>query len=247
MMEVIVSLTIVIVATFAIFNIGVFSTKIELSLSSLEYINSQLKYQIILLAIAFVVLSIIYFVNSESLITFLSIGNITAPASKVTWLGISEGTSWLALGSILSFVITLGTFTFIYFGFRRSSVKLLKIVPFISWILFFSFTNSFSEEIIFRLGVIVPLFGLIDPEYILLISAILFGLPHLRGMPSGIVGAFMAGFLGWILAKSVIETEGILWAWGIHFLQDIVIYTAFVMASIHKSLLNSKKASSLFV
>jgi hypothetical protein len=41
----------------------------------------------------------------------------------------------------------------------------------------------------------------------------------------------MAGLLGWLLAKSVLETNGIFWAWCIHFLQDIVIFSAFVMAA----------------
>jgi hypothetical protein len=33
----------------------------------------------------------------------------------------------------------------------------------------------------------------------------------------------MAGFLGWLMATSMIQTGGIAWAWGIHFLQDVVI------------------------
>jgi len=41
--------------------------------------------------------------------------------------------------------------------------------------------------------------------------------------------------LGWLLAKSVIETNGIFWAWFIHFLQDIVIFSAFVLAAVNKS------------
>ena len=78
--------------------------------------------------------------------------------------------------------------------------------------------------------------GSINSEYILLISAVAFGAPHLRGMPNGILGALMAGFLGWLLAKSVLETNGMFWAWFIHFLQDIVIFSAFVIAMINKSI-----------
>ncbi|AHF00172.1 hypothetical protein THITH_11215 [Thioalkalivibrio paradoxus ARh 1] len=70
----------------------------------------------------------------------------------------------------------------------------------------------------------------------MLISAIAFGAPHLRGMPNGLIGAIMAGFLGWLLAKSVIETHGIFWAWFIHFVQDVVIFSAFVMAAANKAL-----------
>lgn len=46
----------------------------------------------------------------------------------------------------------------------------------------------------------------------------------------------MAGLLGWLLAKSVVETNGIFWAWFIHFVQDIVIFSAFVMAAANTAL-----------
>jgi uncharacterized protein len=86
-------------------------------------------------------------------------------------------------------------------------------------------------EVAFSLGIVVPLYGTVEASYIMLISAIAFGAPHLRGMPNGLIGAVMAGFLGWLLAKSVLETHGIFWAWFIHFLQDVVIFSAFIMAA----------------
>lgn len=118
--------------------------------------------------------------------------------------------------------------------FRKYSRFLKDLTPLLPWVLLISFSNSFSEEVIYRLGVVVPLIGVIDTDVILLISAIAFGLPHLRGMPNGIVGALMAGLLGWLLAKSMVETSGIFWAWLIHFLQDIVIFSALVLAETRK-------------
>lgn len=171
------------------------------------------------------------FANGANFATFLAPGNIAAPAKGVSWLGIPEGESWRSLGVSLSIFITLGTFTFVYFQFRKSVGDLKQRLPYLPWVLLFSLTNSFSEEVVYRLGVIVPLAGSVDADYILLISAVAFGVPHLRGMPNGIVGVLMAGFLGWLLAKSVMETNGIFWAWFIHFLQDIVIFSAFVMAA----------------
>lgn len=38
-----------------------------------------------------------------------------------------------------------------------------------------------------------------------------------------------------MLAKPVVETGGIFWAWFIHFLQDIVIFSAFVKAAIDRA------------
>lgn len=97
---------------------------------------------------------------------------------------------------------------------------------------------------VYRLGIIVPLVGAVETMYILLISAATFGAPHLRGMPNGLVGALMAGLLGWLLAKSVVETNGIFWAWCIHFLQDMVIFSAFVMAAANKSLNRTRGADT---
>jgi membrane protease YdiL (CAAX protease family) len=76
---------------------------------------------------------------------------------------------------------------------------------------------------IYRIGIVSPLKGLLTPTTIFLISATIFGLAHVNGMPSGIIGMSLAGILGFVLAKSVYETNGFFWAWIIHFLQDVVI------------------------
>ncbi len=233
-MEVMLALFIVLGATAVILNLGRFVERAPFSASGLEYINTQSKYQLLLLGVAMLVLLALYLVNAAHFFAFLAPGNIAAPAKGVAWLGIEEGESWLGLGASLSFFITLATSTFIYLQFRKSGGGIKRLVPYLPWVLLFSLTNSFAEEVVYRLGIIVPLYGAIDTPYILLISAVAFGVPHLRGMPNGVVGALMAGLLGWLLAKSVVETNGIFWAWFIHFLQDIVIFSAFVMAAINK-------------
>ena len=32
-------------------------------------------------------------------------------------------------------------------------------------------------------------------------------------------------FMGWLLGKAMVETRGLFWAWWIHFLSDVVIFT----------------------
>jgi membrane protease YdiL (CAAX protease family) len=76
---------------------------------------------------------------------------------------------------------------------------------------------------IFRVGINGPLTNLLSPNKIYLISAVIFGVAHFQGMPSGIIGVILAGLLGYVLSKSIHETNGIFWAWLIHFLQDIII------------------------
>lgn len=230
-MEAIISLALVITATAIIIKLGPLAQRPLFNVSRLHYINTQLTYQALLLGLSALVLSALYFVDDANLVALLTLGNIAAAANGVSWLGIPDGLSWRSLGAYLSVFITLGTLTFIYLQFRKSVGGLKPLLPYLPWVVLFSLTNSFAEEIVYRLGVIVPLVGHIETGYILLLSAILFGAPHLRGMPNGIVGALMAGFLGWLLAKSVIETDGIFWAWLIHFLQDIPIFSAFILAA----------------
>ncbi len=90
--------------------------------------------------------------------------------------------------------------------------------------------NAFTEEVIFRLSYVslVKHEGW-DEKWALFLGTTVFGLVHYFGMaPKGIMGALMAGFLGWFLTKSILESKGFFWAWFIHFLQDVVILLLFV-------------------
>ncbi|MGB2965144.1 MAG: hypothetical protein WBB69_14280 [Anaerolineales bacterium] len=61
-------------------------------------------------------------------------------------------------------------------------------------------------------------------------AAGLFGLMHYFGSPGGVFGVLLAGYLGWLAAKSMIETQGFVWAMVIHTLGDFVIYLFFAMS-----------------
>ena len=98
-----------------------------------------------------------------------------------------------------------------------------RLLAWLPWILLFAAMNALTEEVIFRFNLIVLLTGRMSAQAIYLISAVLFGLPHYAGMPNGILGVLMAGVLGYVLAKSVVETKGMFWAWFIHFVQDVLI------------------------
>ncbi len=228
-MEVVTAIALVLFASAAIFKLNRIAGKIDVTIHSDAYLDSHAKYQLLLVALSALVLTLLHFLSPNNLKLFLSIGNISAAAKPVDWFGISEGETWLSTGLYLCALITLGTFSFVYFQFRNQKVKAWELLPFLGWIALFSITNSFSEEVIYRLGVIAPLYNIIGTDEIILLSALLFGLVHFGGMPHGLIGMFMAGFLGWFLAKSVIETQGLFWAWLIHFIQDLVIYTGFMI------------------
>jgi membrane protease YdiL (CAAX protease family) len=161
--------------------------------------------------------------NPHNFNNFFSFGQISAVGEELKLFGIKKGDSWLKTGVSLSIIITAVTAIFMYFQLKQVDVNWSLLQTGILWIILFSLTNSFGEEMIFRLGIVSPLKGLIAPMTIFLISAVLFGIPHFAGMPNGIIGATLAGILGFVLAKSMYETNGFFWAWLIHFLQDLVI------------------------
>lgn len=182
-------------------------------------------YQTLLLGISLLVLALLTLFYPQSLLHFLHIGEIGRAVSPVPWLGITGEEGWLEI----AFVITLVTALFVWWQGRKRSVQWINIWRYLPWVILFSVTNAFSEEVIYRLGVIVPLFANADAETIMLVSAVAFGVVHYTGMPNGIAGMVMAGVLGWLLAKSVLETDGLFWAFGIHFVQDMIVISALIL------------------
>ncbi len=231
-MEVTIAIIIIALASISIFRLNGLVAKINIRVSRDAYVNNHAKYQVALLLLSLIVLFFAYLQNPHNLMLLLSVGDISAPANSMQWFGISENRTWIFAGIYLSTVITFGTLSFVYIQFRKSKICAGEILPYVGWILLFSLINSFSEEAIFRLGVISPLFGGLGESTLILLSAVIFGLVHFGGMPHGLIGMLMAGFLGWFLAKSVIDTHGIFWAWFIHFIQDVVIYIGFVVGNI---------------
>jgi membrane protease YdiL (CAAX protease family) len=188
-----------------------------------EYVNFQFNYQFVLLLVTIISLTATYFLNKENFLNFFSFGGISKPANELKLFGIKANDSWLKTGISLTIFISLATATFMYFQLKQAQVNWTSLQSGIFWIILFSLTNSFGEEMIYRMGIVSPLKGLLQPMTIFIISAILFGIPHLAGMPSGLIGATMAGVLGLVLTKSVYETNGFFWAWTIHFIQDVII------------------------
>jgi hypothetical protein len=167
-----------------------------------------------------------YFLNKGSFANYFSFGSLSAPAQELKLFGINANDSWLKTGISLTIFISLATGIFMYFQVNQIQPTWRLLQSSIFWILVFSATNSFGEEMIYRIGIVSPLKGLLSPMTIFVISAILFGIPHLAGMPKGLIGATMAGVLGLVLAKALYETNGFFWAWAIHFIQDIIIIGA---------------------
>jgi membrane protease YdiL (CAAX protease family) len=106
--------------------------------------------------------------------------------------------------------------------------RILRTLP---WSLAVAVLNAASEEFQFRCVPLAHLRGVFRPAENILLTAVFFGVGHYYGQPSGPLGVIMAGFAGWIWARSMIDTRGSVWAFFIHMAQDIVIFTFLVVGA----------------
>jgi membrane protease YdiL (CAAX protease family) len=218
-------------AAAGIFALRLVTAKIKTVFHSNPVVNMQIKFQSLQLVLTAIVLLLVYFLNPENFAHFFRMGNVNAHISKIAWLGVTGNETWLEIATSIGLYITIGTAIFMFFQLKKAGVDYHYFLFSLLWAIPFSMANAFSEEAIFRIGIVSPLFDIFSVSIIILISAVVFGLPHYFGMPSGIVGALMAGFLGWLLAMSLVETQGLLIAWAIHFAQDVVIITSMILMS----------------
>lgn len=202
---------------------GLLTKSLTIEFSANTYLNQQGKHQLVLLVITGLSLLCSFAFNKSNFATYFSFGQPSAVAQELKLFGINKGDTWLKTGVSLCLIISAATGLFMYFQLKKINPDWSVLPSGLFWIVLFSLTNSFGEEMIYRLGIVSPLNGLLAPTTVFLLSAVLFGLPHFAGMPNGILGATMAGLLGFVLAKSMLETHGFFWAWLIHFLQDVLI------------------------
>jgi membrane protease YdiL (CAAX protease family) len=156
---------------------------------------------------------------------FLCIGNPAAPAQPIPFLGLRKPMPWTWLGPAFILVFALVLAPYLYLTVHpnfKVSERILRTLP---WSLAVAMLNAASEEFQFRSVLLAHLRGTFRPAEAVLLTAVFFGLGHYYGQPSGPLGVLMAGFAGWIWARSMVDTRGGLWAFLIHMVQDIVIFT----------------------
>lgn len=176
------------------------------------------------LVLAALTLLVAFRLSAGRIRAYWGLGAPGAPARRVRWLGIREGVSWRRVGSVMLVWISVLLGGFLYLGLakdlsRGPSAALLSLA------LLFAVTNCVTEEVIFRLVPVGVLRGLVGDGTVLAVSAGIFGLVHVVGVPGGPIGIVMAGFLGWFLARSIMETHGMFWAILIHLVQDVIIFS----------------------
>ena len=172
---------------------------------------------------------------------YLVKGDLGATADPIPLI-MTKPEPWTRLGRALSVFISLGTLAFLLLAAGPSLIaqynngsldELVKsMILLIPAVLLFAAMNAFSEELTYKASFLSVLYDPVGKQQALLLMAAYFGIGHYYGIPYGIVGVIMAGILGWLLGKSMVETKGFMWAWFVHFLQDILIFTFLAIGSV---------------
>lgn len=220
-------------ATFSLLYVGrIASHVLALPVVGNSFIDDKLKYQFLTLGLALLVMAVTYLFAPENFRRYFRLGQLNAPSEPVKILGIGASDNWLTIGRSFAVVISLATGAFIYLGVAQGhSLEAVNYI-YLPFVLILAALNAFTEESLTRFGVVANLDGVLPRPAIYLVSALVFGIPHFFGVPGGWLGSLMAGFLGWLLAKSVVETRGLFWAWFIHFLQDVIIFAGLFLVAL---------------
>lgn len=194
--------------------------------------NLEISYQMTVLLVAAIVIGIVYGLTGKAGLAYLNLKKRDGTIRPEPWIGIKPKATetWRNLGANFAVVITLVTAVVIYFQVVHGGSMSLELYPGVLLILAFALMNAFSEEIIFRFSfvAVVSRYGF-SPYVAQGLGAAVFGTVHYFGNPGGVPGMLMAAFIGWFLAKSMLETRGFFWALAIHFLQDVIIFSALFM------------------
>jgi hypothetical protein len=192
----------------------------------------MLDVQLRRLAVAFIMIGLLLLMGYRTRDFYLVKGQLDAPAEPVRWMGIERPISWRRLGLILSVCISSGLLVFLLIAGKPTLETLVKALPFLPLVVLFAASNAFGEEMGYRAALLAPLYPVVGKQQSMLLMGAWFGLAHFYGVPYGVVGVIMSGFLGWLLSKSMLETKGFFWAWFIHLCQDVLAFSFIAIGSI---------------
>jgi hypothetical protein len=179
--------------------------------------------------VALVVVTVVLVAGYRGHRSFVAVGKLDAPAKPVRWL-FDRPISWLRLGPISGLAIGLGTLAFVVMGGTvPDPARVAAVLP---GVLVISGLNAINEEVVFRVGPLATLRDVLGERGTVALVVALFAIPHYYGVPFGLLGVAMAGVFAWWVTKSLLETGGVFWAWVIHAIQDVVIFSFIVSGAI---------------
>jgi hypothetical protein len=184
------------------------------------------------LLVSLIVIGVLFSLGYRRRDFFLVPGRLRAPMKPVRWLGFPKPDPWTRFGGQFSIYISLGVLAFLILGGRPSWSSFVRAAPTLTMVPLLAAMNAFSEEMTYRASLMAGLEPAVGEQAALWSTAVFFGIGHYFGVPYGVVGVVMATFLGWMLGKAMLETRGFFWAWFIHLIQDVLIFSFMAAGSI---------------
>ncbi len=183
------------------------------------------------LAPALIILIMLLLTGRKRKDFFLTKGDMHATVEPSPLLKTDKPEPWIKIALIFALVFVAVAAIFLL-GANSAQLGTLTVdVMLIPVALLIAAMNGFNEEFTLRaapLGELEPTMGKSDS---LIVTAAYFGLGHYYGVPNGIIGVALSGFLGWLLGKSMLETRGFFVAWLVHFLTDVPIFIFLIAIS----------------
>lgn len=105
------------------------------------------------------------------------------------------------------------------------TIPLVGLAVLVLFGLAFAVLNSLADKAVFR-GVFLPALreSLGSPRTALVMQAVVFGLMHVRGLPSGYSGMVIAGVIGLAFGSLRLRSRGILALWLAHAIVNALMY-----------------------
>jgi membrane protease YdiL (CAAX protease family) len=161
---------------------------------------------------------------------FLRVGQLNAPVKSERILWFRSPLRWWHLGPLIVLIFALALIAFLFYNLRPNFSQLTQHWQLFPWAIATAALNAANEEFQFRCVPLAHLRNVLPLREGVWLTAVFFGLAHYFGQPSGWLGVGMATIAGFIWAKSMVETRGAGWAFGIHFVQDLVIFYFLAMS-----------------
>jgi membrane protease YdiL (CAAX protease family) len=151
--------------------------------------------------------------------------------SGVRLPGMTTPLRWGVVGQ-LGAIFLAGLTGLMAFGSVPLTIDLTVALPLLGVAAIAAILNSFFEEVVFRAAPLSPLAPVIGANSAVLLLAVWFGLGHFYGgIPSGAMGALMAGLIALAFGRAMVATRGLAWPWAWHFSADLVIYASIALAA----------------
>lgn len=181
---------------------------------------------------ALALLFILFLIGRKRVDFFLVKGDIHALAEPSKLIGMRKPEPWPRIGSIFLVIFTVGTLLFLIFTTNYSLDNFIHALPLFPVAILIAAINAFNEEFTLRAAPLSEIKNILGKQWSLAITTTFFALGHYYGVPNGILGVLLSGFLGWFLGKSLLETKGFFWAWVIHFVPDVIIFSFYAMSTV---------------